>query len=259
MINEQFISKLVVGVFVTLSLAVSIISTYHSFDFFMLSNEYWVSWCLAITFEIGQIASLLAIVGSKKINMKLVWFLMIFLTSAQIMNNVYYSYSHIGDEISTWSDMFGFAEWSLISQKRLVSVISGAFLPLLALGFSKSLVDHIKTSVKPKSIKDTHTNDIIIDTHIDNTTNDDKQPIEISKTPIYKLNEALEEDEDEVINEPKEAKLTLPKVVDKIEKSSIQDSELGKIYPFTFTDKRPSKFKKMLRDKKLYERLKSIE
>jgi hypothetical protein len=43
-----------------------------------------------------------------------------------------------------WSELFGLSEEDPIFQKRILSVISGAILPLVALGFIKSLVDYIK-------------------------------------------------------------------------------------------------------------------
>ena len=59
------------------------------------------------------------------------------------MGNSYYAYTNIHD-YSMWSELFGLSEEDPIFQKRILSVISGAILPLVALGFIKSLVDYIK-------------------------------------------------------------------------------------------------------------------
>ena len=43
-----------------------------------------------------------------------------------------------------WIELFGLVEEDPIYQKRILSIISGAILPLVSLGFIKSLVDYIK-------------------------------------------------------------------------------------------------------------------
>ena len=73
----------------------------------------------------------------------------------QAMGNSYYAYTNIHD-YSMWSELFGLSEEDPIFQKRILSVISGAILPLVALGFIKSLVDYIKPGEIqiPDEIKD---------------------------------------------------------------------------------------------------------
>ena len=43
-----------------------------------------------------------------------------------------------------WVELFNLLEWEPLAQKRLLAFVSGAILPLVALGFIKSLVDYIK-------------------------------------------------------------------------------------------------------------------
>ena len=43
-----------------------------------------------------------------------------------------------------WIELFGLEEEEPIVQKRILSIVSGAVLPLVALGFIKSLVDYIR-------------------------------------------------------------------------------------------------------------------
>ena len=43
-----------------------------------------------------------------------------------------------------WIELFGLEEEEPIFQKRILSVVSGAVLPLVALGFIKSLTDYIR-------------------------------------------------------------------------------------------------------------------
>jgi hypothetical protein len=92
----------------------------------------------------------------------------------QAMGNTYYAYTHLSD-FQGWIELFGLAEEELIYQKRVLSIVSGAVLPIVALGFIKSLVDYIKPSA-----------DIEIDQEISNDDYfDDLDNIEtpVSKTP----------------------------------------------------------------------------
>jgi hypothetical protein len=141
--NSKAIKYFVIGTFVSLYLVVSVISTIHVVEFFDLSNPKWLSVSLAIAFELGAAASLASIIALDRMNKFMVWGLFIILTLMQAMGNSYYAYTNIHD-YSMWSELFGLSEEDPIFQKRILSVISGAILPLVALGFIKSLVDYIK-------------------------------------------------------------------------------------------------------------------
>lgn len=127
----------------SLYLIVSLISTIHVVDFFRISNPNWLAVCLAIAFEIGAAASLASLIVLEKMNRGMVWILFILLTAMQAMGNTYYAYINLED-FRSWSELFGLIEEEEIYQKRLLSIISGAILPIIALGFIKSLVDYIK-------------------------------------------------------------------------------------------------------------------
>ncbi len=133
----------IIGSFVTLYLLVSIISTIHVIDFFKLSNPTWLAVSLAIGFEVGAAASLASLIILEKMNKGIVWGLFILLTAMQAMGNTYYAFSHL-ENFTGWIELFGLQEEDLIYQKRILAIISGAVLPIVALGFIKSLVDYIK-------------------------------------------------------------------------------------------------------------------
>jgi len=117
----------------------------HSIDFFGLSNNKSMAVTLSIAFEVGQVAALCGILILDKANRFVIWSLFILLTAMQIMSNVYFCYKNLGD-YSQWSELFGLIEEDSIFQKRMLSIVSGAILPLVALGFIKSLVDYLKPS-----------------------------------------------------------------------------------------------------------------
>lgn len=141
--RSRIVSGFIIGTFVSLYLMVSVISTIHVIDFFKLSNPTWLAVSLAIAFEIGAAASLASLVAMEKMNKSLVWMLFFLLTFMQAMGNTYYAYVNI-ENFSSWSELFGLIEEEVIYQKRILSVVSGAILPIVALGFIKSLVDYIK-------------------------------------------------------------------------------------------------------------------
>ena len=141
--KSRLVSGFIIGTFVTLYLLVSVISTIHVIDFFKLSNPDWLAISLAIAFEVGAAASLASLIALKKMNKGLVWMLFFLLTAMQAMGNTYYAYVNL-DNFTAWSELFGIVEEELIFQKRVLSIVSGAILPIVALGFIKSLVDYIK-------------------------------------------------------------------------------------------------------------------
>jgi hypothetical protein len=153
--NQKAVKYFIIGTFVTLYAIVSLISTIHVIDFFKLSNPDWLAVSLAIAFEIGAAASLASIIALKKMNKTLIWGLFIVLTLMQMMGNTYYAFKNLED-YQAWVDLFGLTDSEPIFQKRVLSIISGAVLPLVALGFIKSLVDYIKPNEDKEEPTDTY-------------------------------------------------------------------------------------------------------
>lgn len=152
--KNKGISIFIISTFVLLYLVVSIISTIHVIDFFEMTNPKWLSVFLAIAFEIGAAASLASIIVMDKMNKFIVWSLFFVLTAMQAIGNTYFAYTHLSD-FSEWSDLFGLSEEEPIFQKRVLSVISGAILPLVSLGFIKALVDYIRPNPDKEKIEET--------------------------------------------------------------------------------------------------------
>ena len=150
MTNENKLARnFIIGTFVTLYVMVSIISTIHVISFFELSNPKWLAITLALAFEVGAAASLASIIALKKMNKGIVWALFFILTAMQAMGNAYFAYVNLKD-YNSWVELFGLVDYEPIFQKRILSIVSGAILPLVALGFIKSLVDYMR----PEEVKD---------------------------------------------------------------------------------------------------------
>ena len=142
--NENKLTKnFIIATFVTLYVMVSVISTIHVITFFELSNPKWLAITLALAFEVGAAASLASIIALKKMNKTIVWVLFFILTAMQAMGNAYFAYVNLKD-YKEWIELFGLVDYEPIFQKRILSIVSGAILPLVALGFIKSLVDYIR-------------------------------------------------------------------------------------------------------------------
>ena len=141
--KNKLVHRFIIGTFVSLYLLVSIISTIHVIEFFELSNPYWLAVSLAIGFELGAAASLASLIILDRMNKTLVWMLFGAITLMQMQGNMYYAFVHM-ENFQGWSELFGLIEEDIVYQKRVLSAVSGAILPLVALGFIKSLVDYIK-------------------------------------------------------------------------------------------------------------------
>lgn len=141
--KSKLIHWFIIGTFVTLYVLVSLISTIHVIDFFELSNVKWLAITLAVAFEIGAAASLASIIVLDRMNKWIVWGLFFLLTGMQAMGNTYYAFTHLND-YQGWVELFGLNEEEPLYQKRILSIVSGAILPLVALGFIKALVDYIR-------------------------------------------------------------------------------------------------------------------
>ena len=60
-----------------------------------------------------------------------------------MMANSFHAFINLEDYMG-WIELFGLEEEEPIVQKRILSIVSGAVLPLVALGFIKSLVDYVR-------------------------------------------------------------------------------------------------------------------
>lgn len=153
MTQKTLVNRFVIGTFVLLYLCVSIISTIHVIDFFSLSNPYWLAVSLAIAFELGAAASLASLIALDKMNKTIVWILFFVITAMQMQGNMYYAFKNL-QNYTEWVQLFNLVEEDPLYQKRILAFVSGAILPLVALGFIKSLVDYIKPT-EEKPIKET--------------------------------------------------------------------------------------------------------
>ena len=186
--NSKTTHRFIIFSFVGLYVITSLVSTIHVIDFFSLSNPHWLAVSLAIAFEVGAAASLASIITLNKMHRGMVWTLFILLTLMQAMGNAYYAYSHLSN-FQSWVELFGLVDEEPIFQKRVLAIVSGAILPIVALGFIKALVDYIKPAEdhieKPSSSTEV------------NQTRKVEETVTVAKKTIKPISTVLEKKTDE--------------------------------------------------------------
>lgn len=224
--KNKIIKNSIVFVFIALYFLVSTISMINSYDFFNLSHNNKMSWILAIGFELGAACSLASLVIMDRMKKGLVWSLFIVLTLFQMMSNTYHAFVNI-ENYKDWIELFGLTEEEPLFQKRIISLISGAILPLIALGFIKSLIDYLKPDESDNIKKD----------NIENKNTEEKiNNREKQKIPTVDSNNIINKEINKDIKE-KESK-NKGKENDKIGENKKEENKLGED-KIEFTTKKP--------------------
>lgn len=174
---KKYLTKknIFIGSFIILYLAVACVSLLHSFAFFGLANNSFMSILLGCCFELGQMCTLASILTSKQTKF-VPWFLMILLTIVQILGNVFSSYKYL--ILNSVEDLKYFKEpifiWTDLPDDITTVIVTwaiGAILPLVAL-FMTAMVEN----VMKEDIDDTP----LIDDD-DNTENKTEQTVDLNK------------------------------------------------------------------------------
>lgn len=132
--------------FSLLYLAVGFVSVYHAISFFSISNSHWLAVVLALAFEIGQAAVLFSLLVNKS-KKTMPWILMGVLTLVQVLGNVYSSYQYAAlnspEEIKYFTDsvLFFVQDPDPQVNQVMISYITGAILPIVALCMTSMIVD----------------------------------------------------------------------------------------------------------------------
>jgi len=169
----------------------------NSVAFFDLAHNGVMNWALAIGFELGAAASLAAIIILDKTSKSMVWTLFLLLTGFQMMANSYHAFVNL-ENYMPWIELFGLEEEEPIFQKRVLSIVSGAVLPIVALGFIKSLVDYIRPEKTEAALPTS--NDIQLP-----IIEDPKETEPIKTTVEKKTDDISLKAEELIINKPEEA------------------------------------------------------
>jgi hypothetical protein len=186
--SPNLVKKFIIGIFCSLYILVSLISTVHVIDFFEIANPKWMAITLAVAFEIGAAASLASLVILDKMNRSLVWALFIVITLMQMQGNLYHAFIHMGD-FTQWSELFDLIDEDPLFQKRILAGVTAGILPLVALGFIKSLVDYIK----PNEVKENIVKTEDIETTFEEVLEEDLEGLDPEEVEAWK--EEIEQDD----------------------------------------------------------------
>lgn len=135
--------------FSLLYLCVGFVSTLHSITFFHLANSLGLAILLGVTYELGQASVLFSILLTKNKDNYLPWGLMFLLTALQVTANVYASFKYmVGGASTDWmywqkSILFGVQASSPEMYQVIISWISGALLPVVALGMTALVAQNL--------------------------------------------------------------------------------------------------------------------
>ena len=138
--------NILVILFSILYLSIGTVSVYHAISFFSISNNEWLAIILALAFEIGQAAVLFSLLVNKS-RKTMPWILMGVLTLVQILGNVYSSYQYAAlnspEEIKYFTDsvLFFVQDPDPQVNQVMISYITGAILPIVALCMTSMIVD----------------------------------------------------------------------------------------------------------------------
>lgn len=185
--KDKIIRYGTMGSYLLLYIIVAIVSLISSIHFFNLAHQGWMSTVLACSFEIGQMACLFGALTRRKKGFDIVWIMFVVLTLFQCMANTYAAYIGL-TEYTSWSELFGLTEMEPIDQKRTIAGISGAILPLIALGFIKCLTDFLNEENKEtvQSVEFVEESEEKEETIEDKQIVEEKQENEIPVKPIKK-------------------------------------------------------------------------
>lgn len=146
--------KLFIGAFIFLYIMVAFISFVHSIQFFNVGNAYWMSVMLGIAYELGQAVVLASILLSDNRKSLLTWILFIILTAVQVVGNVFSVYKFISE---SGAEYYKFIEEPLLfwiygineqTVKVIISWITGALLPIVALGMTGMVASNLQILAK---------------------------------------------------------------------------------------------------------------
>lgn len=147
-------NRILAILFSILYLAVGFVSVYHAINFFSISNDDWLAVILAIAFEVGQAAVLFSLLVNKDKKRIMPWILMGVLTAVQVAGNIFssYQYSVINnmDLIKYFTDsvLFFVKDPNPQVNQVMISYITGAILPIVALCMTSMVVDVTKREEK---------------------------------------------------------------------------------------------------------------
>lgn len=167
--------KKIIFSYLAIPIASSLISTWHIVSFFDVGNPYWMAVVLAITFEVGALASFVSFSVIDKLKGALwsVYLIFIILFSTQMVGNVYFSFDYVTRKLIEQSSHIAIFKEFLDSTfllfankppdptyvKYVLSCIMGVPIPIVSISFLHLLMKYLsKPDITPDAtaVPDVH-------------------------------------------------------------------------------------------------------
>ena len=219
--KNKFVHIGIISIFCSLYFLVATISMINSVAFFDLAHTGLMNWALAIGFELGAAASLAAIIILDKTNKWMVWGLFLLLTAFQMMANSFHAFINLED-YQGWIELFGLQEEEVIFQKRVLSIVSGAVLPIVALGFIKSLTDYLKPEKDETEIL---LEEPANKEHLEESLKQAEKIVEVKDKQLEKIEKVVEDARKE---EPEDVSEIKKKHQERIKKKAVKEEPITK-------------------------------
>ena len=203
------LSKVQIGTVITflfVPILSSLISTIHIVDFFKIGNFIWMSYVLAVAFEIGSIASAIALTVLDKISKIAVWSIFIILVMFQLLGNVFFSFEYITkmqienpEYLNIVSDFLNY--FYVFENPRdfkvILSILIGMPIPLISLAFLKSVIDYISNIMKDQNNNETLNTKNVEEIKETEDVEETKETENFEETKDVEETENIEETEDD--------------------------------------------------------------
>jgi hypothetical protein len=156
--KKASIRKWIVGLFISVPILSSLISTIHIVEFFNLGNYTWMSYVLAAAFELGSIAAFLVLGVLPNIQKWMLWTIFTILAGMQLVGNIFFSFDFVYRKLledPKWLDSFNafmgyFTGNDALTNKMVLAFLIGLPIPLISLFFLKSTADYLKEDIEVK-------------------------------------------------------------------------------------------------------------
>ena len=229
--NLTNMQKWTVFSFLFVPLLSSLISTIHIVDFFKIGNFIWMAYVLAVAFEIGSIASAIALTVLDKISKFAVWSIFIILVFFQLLGNIFFSFEFItkmqmenSEYLNIVSDFLNyFYEFDDPREfKVTLSILIGMPIPLISLAFLKSVIDYIGNILKDNNsqIKNEIQESKILTDIVDDVVDD---VVETEETIDDAVEETIDDVVEDVVEETIEDVVETEDVVEDAIEETIED------------------------------------
>jgi len=122
-------------------------SCYHLVDFFKIANSDWMSWALAISFEVVVIGILLGVGVLKDVKKGYINTIFWVIFILQAIGNVYSSYLHFTTDPAVLIVIDEFFKFKFLQMNKFwISVLLGFPLPLISFFLMKSISSYFEES-----------------------------------------------------------------------------------------------------------------